>query len=77
MYVYRRVHISTLVSICRYVFEYLYTCMHGVRIVNFATSKNLVVKSTMFPHRNIHKYKKKKNNNNNKRDSTSNINECQ
>jgi len=28
----------------------------GVRIVNFATSKNLVVKSRMFPHRNIHKY---------------------
>jgi hypothetical protein len=28
---------------------------NGVRIVNFATSKNLVVKSTMFPHRNIHK----------------------
>jgi hypothetical protein len=27
-----------------------------VRVVNFATSKNLVVKSTMFPHRNIHKY---------------------
>ena len=27
-----------------------------VRIMNFATSKNLVVKSTMFPHRNIHKY---------------------
>ena len=27
-----------------------------VRIVNFATSKNLVVKSTMFPYRNIHKY---------------------
>ena len=27
-----------------------------VRIVNFATSKNLVVKSTIFPHRNIHKY---------------------
>jgi hypothetical protein len=25
---------------------------NGVRIVNFATSKNLVVKSTMFPHRN-------------------------
>ena len=23
---------------------------NGVRIVNFATSKNLVVKSTMFPH---------------------------
>jgi len=28
----------------------------GVRIVNFATSKNFVVKSTMFPHRNVHKY---------------------
>ena len=24
---------------------------NGVRVVNFATSKNLVVKSTMFPHR--------------------------
>jgi len=29
---------------------------NGVRIVNFATSKNLVLKSTMFPHRNIRKY---------------------
>jgi len=29
---------------------------NGVRIVTFATSKNLVVKSTMFRHRNIHKY---------------------
>jgi len=29
---------------------------NGVRIVNFATSKNPVVKSTMFPNRNIHKY---------------------
>jgi hypothetical protein len=29
---------------------------NGVRVVNFATSKNLIVKSTMFPHRNIHKY---------------------
>jgi hypothetical protein len=29
---------------------------NGVRIVNFGTSKNLVVKSTMFPHRNIHKF---------------------
>jgi endonuclease/exonuclease/phosphatase family metal-dependent hydrolase len=29
---------------------------NGVRVVNFATSKNLVVKSTMFLHRNIHKY---------------------
>jgi hypothetical protein len=28
----------------------------GVRVVNFATSKNLIVKSTMFPHRNIHKF---------------------
>jgi hypothetical protein len=29
---------------------------NGVRVVNFATSKNLVVKITMFPHRRIHKY---------------------
>jgi endonuclease/exonuclease/phosphatase family metal-dependent hydrolase len=29
---------------------------NGVRIVNFATTKNLVSKSTMFPLRNIHKY---------------------
>jgi len=29
---------------------------NGVGIVNFATSKNLVVKSMMFPHQNIHKY---------------------
>ena len=29
---------------------------NGVRKVNFSTSKNLVLKSTMFPHRNIHKY---------------------
>ena len=29
---------------------------NGVRIVNFTTSKNLVVKSMMFPHQNIHKY---------------------
>jgi exonuclease III len=28
----------------------------GVKVVNFATSKNLVVKSTMFPNRSIHKY---------------------
>jgi endonuclease/exonuclease/phosphatase family metal-dependent hydrolase len=28
----------------------------GVRIVNFATSINLVVKSTMFPDHSIHKY---------------------
>jgi exonuclease III len=28
----------------------------GVKVVNFATSKNLDVKSTMFPHRSIHKY---------------------
>jgi hypothetical protein len=28
---------------------------NGVRTINVATSKNLV-KSTMFPHRNIHKY---------------------
>jgi endonuclease/exonuclease/phosphatase family metal-dependent hydrolase len=29
---------------------------NGVRLVNFATSKNPRVKSTMFPHRNVHKY---------------------
>jgi hypothetical protein len=29
---------------------------NGVRIINFTTSKNLDVKSMMFPHRNIHKY---------------------
>jgi len=29
---------------------------NGVRLVTFATSKNLAVKSTMFPHRNIYKY---------------------
>jgi len=29
---------------------------NGVRIINFATSKNLVVKSNMFPHPNLHKY---------------------
>jgi hypothetical protein len=29
---------------------------NGIRVVNFATSKNLIVKSTMFPHCNIHKF---------------------
>jgi hypothetical protein len=29
---------------------------NGVRLVNFATSKNFRVKSMMFPHRNIRKY---------------------
>jgi hypothetical protein len=29
---------------------------NGVRVVNCATSTNLVVKSMMIPHRNIHKY---------------------
>jgi hypothetical protein len=29
---------------------------NGVRIVNFATSKNLIVKSTAFPHCDIHKH---------------------
>jgi hypothetical protein len=28
---------------------------NGVIVVNFATSKNLVVKSTVFPHLSIHK----------------------
>jgi phosphoenolpyruvate synthase/pyruvate phosphate dikinase len=27
---------------------------NGVRVVNFATCENLIVKTTMFPHRNIH-----------------------
>jgi hypothetical protein len=29
---------------------------NGARVVNFATTKNFIVKSTMFPHRNIHKF---------------------
>jgi hypothetical protein len=29
---------------------------NGVRAVNFATSKTLLVKSTMFPHHILHKY---------------------
>jgi exonuclease III len=29
---------------------------NAIRVVNFATSKNLRVKGKMFPHRNIHKY---------------------
>jgi hypothetical protein len=29
---------------------------NGIRVVNFAISKNLTVKSTMFPHRNIHSH---------------------
>ena len=29
---------------------------NGVRIVNIATSKSLVVNSTMFPHRDIHEH---------------------
>jgi hypothetical protein len=28
----------------------------GVRVTNFATSKNLIIKSPMFPHRDIHKH---------------------
>jgi hypothetical protein len=28
----------------------------GVRVVNFCTSKNLIVKNAMFPYCNIHKY---------------------
>jgi hypothetical protein len=28
---------------------------NGVRVVNFSTSRNLTVKSTIFPHCNIHK----------------------
>jgi exonuclease III len=29
---------------------------NGVRVVNFATSRNLIVKITTFPHCNIHKH---------------------
>jgi exonuclease III len=29
---------------------------NGVKVVNVATSKNLIVKSTTFPHRDIHKH---------------------
>jgi hypothetical protein len=29
---------------------------NGVRLIKFATSKNLTVKSTMFPHCNIYKF---------------------
>jgi hypothetical protein len=29
---------------------------NGARVVNFAASKNLIVKSTTFPHRDIHKH---------------------
>ena len=29
---------------------------NGVRILNFVTRNNLIVKSTMFPHQNLHKY---------------------
>jgi exonuclease III len=29
---------------------------NGVRVVNFTTSKSLIVKSTTFPHRDIHKH---------------------
>jgi hypothetical protein len=29
---------------------------NGVRVVNFATSKNLTIKCTMFPYSNIHKF---------------------
>jgi len=35
---------------------HLYSNDKGVRTVNFATSKNLAVKSTMIPHRNFHKH---------------------
>jgi hypothetical protein len=29
---------------------------NGDSVVNFVTSKNVIVKSTMFPNRNIHKF---------------------
>jgi hypothetical protein len=30
--------------------------MMELRLINFATSKNLIVESKMFPHHNIHKF---------------------
>jgi hypothetical protein len=38
--------------------EHLYEVSNdnGVRVVNFATSKNLIVRSTTFPHLDIHKH---------------------
>jgi hypothetical protein len=36
--------------------ESLHEISNDNRVVNFATSKNLIVKSTMFSHHNIHKY---------------------
>jgi hypothetical protein len=38
--------------------EFLYEASNdnGVRVVNLATYKNLIVKSTTFPHRDIHKH---------------------
>jgi hypothetical protein len=29
---------------------------NGVAVVNFSTSKHLIIKNTIFPHHNIHKY---------------------
>ena len=29
---------------------------NGIKLVNLATSKNLIAKSTTFPHRNFYKY---------------------
>jgi hypothetical protein len=39
-----------------YIFFHEISNDNGVRLVNFATSKNLTVRSMMFPHCNIHKY---------------------
>jgi hypothetical protein len=36
--------------------ESLHKISNDNGVVNFATSKNLIAKSTMFPHRNIHKF---------------------
>jgi hypothetical protein len=36
--------------------ESLHEISDGVEVVNFATSKNRIVKGTMFPHRNSHKF---------------------
>jgi len=35
---------------------YLYLTFNGVRILNFATSNDLIVSSTIYSHLKIHKY---------------------
>jgi hypothetical protein len=39
-----------------FVHKRIISAVKRAEFVNFATSKNLIVKSTMFSHRNIHKH---------------------